>query len=235
MLFRGDITVERIIEENILWEDAHILVCRKEPGMPVQSKKIGQMDMESALKNYLARKHPGKVPYLGVVHRLDQPVEGILVFAKTPYAARKLGAQFGTGEMEKYYLAVVDGRPKNSQGKLENYLQKDVRMNCSRVVPPATLGSKKAVLEYQVSQWGKERTLLEIKLMTGRHHQIRVQMAFAGMPLVGDTKYNPGETGEQWRHIGLCAYKLCFIHPKTNKRMEFETAPHSEAFQEFHA
>ena len=107
------------IEENILYEDKEILVCRKTAGMPVQAAKIGTMDMESALKNYLVKKTPGKIPYLGVVHRLDQPVEGILVFAKTPEAAGNLSKQMMAGGAGKYYLAVTEGKAKNPRKKME--------------------------------------------------------------------------------------------------------------------
>ena len=115
------------IEENILYEDKEILVCRKPAGMPVQAAGIGTMDMESALKNYLAQKIPGKVPYLGIVHRLDQPVEGILVFAKTPGAAGSLSKQIMAGGAGKYYLAVVEGKPERSEGTLTDYLKKNGR------------------------------------------------------------------------------------------------------------
>ena len=113
------------IEENILYEDKEILVCRKTAGMPVQAAKIGTMDMESALKNYLAQKTPGKIPYLGVVHRLDQPVEGILVFAKTSEAAGNLSKQMMAGGAGKYYLAVTEGKAKSSEGTLTDYLKKN--------------------------------------------------------------------------------------------------------------
>ena len=112
------------IEENILYEDKEILVCRKTAGMPVQAAKIGTMDMESALKNYLAQKTPGKIPYLGVVHRLDQPVEGILVFAKTSEAAGNLSKQMMAGGAGKYYLAVTEGKAKSSEGILTDYLKR---------------------------------------------------------------------------------------------------------------
>ena len=184
------------IEENILYEDKEILVCRKTAGMPVQAAKIGTMDMESALKNYLAQKTPGKIPYLGVVHRLDQPVEGILVFAKTSEAAGNLSKQ---------------------------------------VVSANTPGAKKAILHYKVLDQqeinGKSRTLLKIRLETGRHHQIRVQLSHEGLPLLGDRKYNP--SGEKDTSLGLCSSCLEFKHPRTGKMMKFETEPQGSAFLDF--
>lgn len=131
------------IEENILYEDKEILVCRKTAGMPVQAAKIGTMDMESALKNYLVKKTPGKIPYLGVVHRLDQPVEGILVFAKTSEAAGNLSKQMMAGGAGKYYLAVTEGKAKNSEGTLTDYLKKMEKPTCLRWCLPIHREQKK--------------------------------------------------------------------------------------------
>ena len=221
------------IEENILYEDKEILVCRKTAGMPVQAAKIGTMDMESALKNYLAQKTPGKIPYLGVVHRLDQPVEGILVFAKTSEAAGNLSKQMMAGGAGKYYLAVTEGKAKSSEGTLTDYLKKNGKANMSQVVSANTPGAKKAILHYKVLDQqeinGKSRTLLKIRLETGRHHQIRVQMAHAGMPLVGDRKYNPGQNSQE--PLALCSAKLGFQHPVTKKQLEFQVQPAGMAFK----
>ena len=223
------------IEENILYEDKEILVCRKPAGMPVQAAGIGTMDMESALKNYLAQKIPGKVPYLGIVHRLDQPVEGILVFAKTPGAAGSLSKQIMAGGAGQYYLAVVEGKPERSEGTLTDYLKKNGRANMSQAVPENTPGAKKAVLHYRILDQkeinGKVRTLLRIRLETGRHHQIRVQLSHAGYPLLGDRKYNP--SGEKGKSLGLCSCGLEFKHPKTGRLMKFETEPQGTAFLDF--
>lgn len=205
------------IEETILYEDQDIIVCRKPSGFPVQNKRIGSMDMESALKNYLVRK--GEAPYIAIVHRLDQPVQGILVFGKNRESANELSRQIQQGKMEKIYLAAVEGKPEKKEGCLVDEMEKDSRTNTSRVVKEKTKNSKKAVLEYRVIKEVEEGTLLEIHLGTGRHHQIRVQMAHAGMPILGDTKYNPktAETGT-WQEIALCAYRLSFMHPKTKKK-----------------
>ena len=223
------------IEENILYEDKEILVCRKTAGMPVQAAKIGTMDMESALKNYLAQKTPGKIPYLGVVHRLDQPVEGILVFAKTSEAAGNLSKQMMAGGAGKYYLAVTEGKAKSSEGTLTDYLKKNGKANMSQVVSANTPGAKKAILHYKVLDQqeinGKSRTLLKIRLETGRHHQIRVQLSHAGMPLLGDRKYNPGEISQL--PLGLCSCHLIFRHPITGKKMEFQVTPNGESFAGF--
>ena len=223
------------IEENILYEDKEILVCRKTAGMPVQAAKIGTMDMESALKNYLAQKTPGKIPYLGVVHRLDQPVEGILVFAKTSEAAGNLSKQMMAGGAGKYYLAVTEGKAKSSEGTLTDYLKKNEKANMSHVVSANTPGAKKAILHYKVLDQqeinGKSRTLLKIRLETGRHHQIRVQMAHKGMPLLGDRKYNAAD--KSGLPLGLCSCHLAFRHPANGKKMEFKVTPKGETFKGF--
>ena len=226
------------IEKMIIFEDSEILVCRKMAGIAVQNARFGVMDMESALKNYLAAKNPGQMPYLGIVHRLDQPVEGLLVFAKTKRAAAELSRQMTAGMMGKRYLAVTSGQPPHKQGVLENYLKKDGKTNTSSVVAVNTPEAKKARLSYQVLQEiGEEtfssgkKTLIYIQLETGRHHQIRVQMKEAGMPLVGDRKYNSDE--KTFLSLGLCSYQLTFIHPKTKKQMEFEIFPEGDAFVGF--
>lgn len=223
------------IEEMIVFEDKEILVCRKPAGIAVQNARFGIIDMESGLKNYLAAKNPGQMPYLGIVHRLDQPVEGLLVFAKTKQAAAELSRQMAAGNMGKRYLAVTGRQPKEMQGVLEDYLKKDGKTNTSAVVSEKTPEAKKARLSYQVLQSISEesfstgkKSLIFIKLETGRHHQIRVQMKHAGMPLVGDRKYNSEEKTEL--PLGLCSYQLMFTHPRTKKKMKFEIFPEGEAF-----
>lgn len=196
------------IRDWILYEDQHIIVCQKAAGIAVQTARMSQMDMESALKNYL------QSPYLAVIHRLDQPVRGVLVFGKTPLAAKKLNAQVMEHSLGKYYLAEVDGVIPDDTGTLEDYLLKDARTNTSKVVNKGTPNSKKAVLHYRK----RDAHTVEIELVTGRHHQIRVQFANAGMPLKGDMKYNPAAVPGR---LGLCAYHLVFKHPKTGKEMEF--------------
>ena len=142
------------IEDYILFEDKEIIVCRKPAGIAVQNARIGAMDLESSLKNYLAMQAGGgrRIPYLAVIHRLDQPVEGILVFGKTPEAAKSLSAQITAGKMEKIYLAVhMESRPRLGKRKvLEDYLKKDGKSNTSSVVNAHTPGAKKARLSYEV-------------------------------------------------------------------------------------
>ena len=222
---------------QILFEDENIIVCYKPSGVATQTAKVGTPDMVSLLKNYLYKKDQ-KEPYVAVIHRLDQPVEGILVFAKTPAAAKELSRQVQQGGgFGKYYKAVVCGKLNASKGVLENYLIKDGKSNTSRVCSASERDAKKAVLNYDVLDTeeveGQMRSLLRIKLGTGRHHQIRVQMANAGCPIWGDTKYGKTEAAA-WQRIALCAYKLEFIHPKTRKTMTFEIEPEGEGFRCFH-
>lgn len=235
------------MEKNIVFEDEHMIVAYKPAGIATQTARLGQQDMVSELKNYLAKKpeYKGKgEPYLGLVHRLDQPVCGILAFAKTSKAAGALSRQITDRSMQKYYYAVIYGSPKEDIGSLENYLYKDGKTNRSFIVKKDFPGAKKALLRYKriktlmVLEKQQEVSLMEIELFTGRHHQIRVQMAHAGMALIGDSKYGSEAAKELSREVGckepaLCAYKLCFKHPVTGKEMTFERQPEGEIFLPF--
>lgn len=228
--------MQKRIEDMIIFEDREILVCHKPAGLAVQNARIGTMDMESMVKNYLASGQPERVPYAAVVHRLDQPVEGILVFAKTQKAAKELSAQISGGKMKKEYLAVTYGKMDKEEGILEDYLKKDGRSNTSSVVKEGTPGGKKARLQYRLvdkcrDENGKEKFLVRILLDTGRHHQIRVQMAHAGMPLAGDRKYGDGENGGSFP--GLCSASLIFAAPSSKKKMHFQVKPEGEVFRGF--
>ena len=215
---------------RILHEDEHVIVCYKPAGLATQTAKMGAQDMESLLKNYLYKKEK-KMPYVAVIHRLDQPVEGILVFAKTPFAAKELNKGMQGAGFGKYYKAVVCGIPNEKKAVLEDYLIKDGKTNTSRVGKKDEAEAKKAVLAYEVIQQTDNKALLKIKLETGRHHQIRVQMANMGCPIQGDTKYNSAENVDKsWKNIALCAYHLEFVHPKTKKKMVFEIEPEGEGF-----
>lgn len=233
---------------EILYEDPHIIVCFKPHGTATQTRRPGQPDMEHMILNHLAasrRKTTSQKtarPYLAVIHRLDQPVSGILVFAKTPEAARDLNKQLTAEGFGKHYLALVDGIPEKEQGTLTDYLVKDGRTNTSRICKKDTAGAKYAKLSYRVlpdcpssydaifpeedsaeTEPRSPRTLLDVTLDTGRHHQIRVQLAHMGCPIAGDTKYNPNADPSHNRQtLRLCAYKLTFRHPATGKPMYFD-------------
>ena len=229
--------------KNILYEDNDVLVAYKPAGIATQTARVGQQDMVSELKNYLAAKEK-KEPYLGLVHRLDQPVSGVLVFAKSKKAAESLSAQITDGNMKKYYYALIYGVPNKKKEQLVNYLYKDGRDNLSLVVDETFPDGKKAVLKYKhvstlmVLENNEEVSLMEIELLTGRHHQIRAQMSHAGMPLLGDSKYGSLESKELSRVIGcknvaLCAYKIGFKHPVTGEYLTFTKLPEEDFFQPF--
>ncbi len=204
----------------ILYEDSSVIVCEKPAGVPTQSREAMTPDMVSLLKKKMYAKTGAHDPYLAVIHRLDQPVRGLLVFAKTPSAAKALNRQLNDGTFGKFYLARVTGTLPDTQGILEDYLVKEPRTNLSRVCTKDTPKAKLARLSYREIRREGERTLVEIKLITGRHHQIRVQLAHAGCPIVGDLKYNSdGGTGEP---LALCAYRLEFRHPGNGETLCFQ-------------
>ena len=222
---------------EILFEDAHIIVARKPAGLATQSSKVGQPDMVSELKGYLADKEAQNSPYLGIVHRLDQPVEGLLVFAKNSRAAAQLTGQLSRGTLNKYYLAVLCGKPRQEEDCLVDYLYK-TKDNRGQVVEETYPGAKRAQLRYRVLEtltMQTELTLARIQLQTGRFHQIRVQMAHAGLPLLGDFKYGDESVAQLSRsmgvaEVGLCACFLEFVHPVTKKRQVYYSSPRGKAF-----
>lgn len=230
------------MEPEIIFEDQHILVVYKPEGMAVETAKVTEPDLMSYLKKQLGEKQS----YLSMVHRLDQPVEGLLVFAKTPFAAKELSNQIQNNEMKKRYLAAVSTdklfskKQKDKEWeKLEDYLLKDSRANMSKVVSKETKGAKKAVLQYKLVKIDtqEEIAIVEIELVTGRHHQIRVQLSHAGIPLIGDVKYGNGESKEksmqhQVKQTALCAYELEFFHPKTKKPLAFRISPKKKVFSQ---
>ena len=210
---------------RIVFEDDVLIVCHKYPGIAVQTAALGQADMVSELKKYLAGQGE-KNPYLAVVHRLDQPVEGLLVFAKTEAAAASLSKQVQDHDFTKEYTAQVYGKMPQKQGELTDFLVKDARSNTSRVVSEKDKNGKRSVLGYEVSEETEKTQTLRILLKTGRHHQIRVQLSHAGCPILGDTKYGTEEAKryavEQGiKQLCLCASRLEFTHPVTGKQLQF--------------
>lgn len=228
---------------EILYEDQDILLCRKPSGVATQTKRLGQQDMESILKNYRARK--GENPYIGIVHRLDQPVEGIMVFAKNQKAAAGLSAQVREHIVGKHYYAVSAFPPKEAEAVLEAELLADRRTNFTKVIreaeklsPEEKRNLKHAKLSYKLLDSSDGKYLFDISLYTGRQHQIRVQMADMGCPLIGDVKYaqpqdGAGAMGIKPGELALCSYKLQFCHPVSGKKMEFEIKPQGKVFVEF--
>ena len=218
---------------DILYEDGALLVVYKPAQVAVETKKIGQQDMVSLLRNRRAVK--GEEPYIGLVHRLDQPVEGVMVFGKTKEATADLSGQVRERTFGKNYYAIgrFDGTaPLKGQGRLEDAILFDRKNNVSRIVEKNTKGSQQAVLDYSIIGQEAEETCFDITLHTGRHHQIRVQLSHAGYPLIGDRKYGYGTQSES-SSLALCSYRLQFFHPLTKKRMDFTIHPHNPLFCRF--
>ena len=210
---------------KVIFEDNHIIVVEKPPNIPSQSDKTGDLDMLTIVKNYIKEKYnkPGNV-YLGLVHRLDRPVGGVMIFAKTSKSASRLSNQVREKVFKKEYLAVVDGKFENKRGTLVNYLYKDERNNISKVVSKEKKNAKEAKLDYEVIKYNevKNLSLVKINLHTGRHHQIRVQLSNFNHSIFGDQKYGTRGKGKQ---IALWAYKLTIEHPISKEKMEFEDLP----------
>lgn len=210
---------------KVIYEDNHIIVVEKIPNVPSQEDKTGDTSMMTLIKEYIKEKYdkPGNV-YLGLVHRLDRPVGGVMVFAKTSKAASRLSNQVREKVFKKEYLAVVDGKLEQEKGTLENYLYKDKKTNTSYVVNKDKKDSKYAKLDYEVIKYDKENdlSLIKINLYTGRHHQIRVQLSNFGHSIYGDQRY--GSRGKN-KQIALWAYKLIIEHPTKKEKIEFEDLP----------
>jgi 23S rRNA pseudouridine1911/1915/1917 synthase len=210
---------------NILYEDKYILCLEKPQGIPSQSDKTNDPDLMTEAIEYLKKKEAN--PYIGLIHRLDRPVGGVIVFAKTEYANKELSKQVQQRETKKEYMAVVCGKPEDNKGVLEDYLKKLKTINMSKVTTPDDKQAKLAKLEYEVldsvvtDEYGA-LTLLKIILHTGRHHQIRAQLSNAGMPIWGDNKYNRVfMKKKEFTQIALWSYKFGFKHPKTKEYKEF--------------
>ena len=201
---------------NIIYEDNHLLVVEKKINVPTQEDNTKDKDLLTILKEYIKEKYnkPGNV-YLGLVHRLDRPVGGIMVFARTSKAASRLSEQVRNKTFKKTYNAVVIGNIENA-GKLKDNLLKDEKKNIVKV----DKNGKEAILNFKKIDFKDNMSLVEINLETGRSHQIRVQMSHYGYPLFGDQKYNKtAKVGEQ---IALFAKKIEFVHPTTNELLTFE-------------
>ncbi len=204
---------------NIIYEDNHLIAVVKPNGVPVQKDISRDMDLQSYIKRYLKNKHskPGNV-FLGIVHRLDRPVGGVVVFAKTSKAASRLSDQIRKHEWIKKYVAVIEGVPKKIYDHLEDDLIKDRKKNVVKVSDVLNPESKKAVLQYRTVVKNGGRSMVEIFLETGRSHQIRVQFSSRGMPIVNDFKYNPAVKTSPG-NISLWAYSIEIIHPVTKENI----------------
>ena len=224
---------------KVLYEDNDIIVVVKPAGVESQAAKKFAPDMLSEIKKHMVINKlctPGKEPYVAVIHRLDKPVSGVMVYAKTKKAASALSEQVQNRKMDKYYEAVVCGKPVNNVDNFVDYLKKSVDGNYSQIVDKGENESKRAELSYEllktVETENGELSHVRIHLLTGRHHQIRVQFSGHDLPLYGDGRYNPMFVGKR-EPLALCAVSLAFDHPTTGKRMEFSMKPSGGAFRLF--
>lgn len=208
----------------ILFEDNHILVVVKPSNVPSQEDISGDPDLLTILKADIKKRYnkPGNV-FLSLVHRLDRPVGGVMVLARTSKGASRLSEQIREGTFEKTYLCVVNGVPSPKKGRLEHFLEKDRNKNIVKTVKKGE-NAKKAVLEYETLKTSKNLSLLCVNLYTGRSHQIRVQLAEIGCPLYGDRRYGV-ETSKTGQQIALWSYEIAFTHPTGKQQLRFSFPP----------
>lgn len=207
---------------KILFEDKDIIAVHKNAGIATQTAKLTEKDLYSEVKNYLFSK--GEKGTIGIINRLDQPVSGIVLFSKNEKVTAAFTRLMSAGKIQKYYVATVFGVVNPEEGELKNYLKKDGRTNTSMVCNQGDKDAKEARLLYRIIESDEDVTKLSIKLLTGRHHQIRVQMAAAGYPLLGDLKYGSSESiryskDEGIESVALNASRLVFPHPVTKKEI----------------
>ena len=221
---------------EILYEDNHIIVVSKPQGVASQPDETGDKDILTQVKEYIKEKYnkPGEA-FVGLVHRLDRPTGGAMVFAKTSKAASRLSEQMRNGDFDKTYLAVVCGKPREAKGKIISYLKKDEKTNTALIVPQTTTGAKRAELDYEVLSYNQEtdHSLVKVKIYSGRGHQIRIQMKSIKCPIYGDQKY--GGEGMAKVMLNLFATELAFLHPVTKQKLIFRVYPPetSSAWNEF--
>lgn len=209
---------------TVVYEDNHIIVVNKDSGEIVQGDKTGDTPLSDIVKEYIRQKYnkPGNV-FLGVVHRLDRPVSGLVVFAKTSKALTRLNEMFRTGNVHKIYWAITRNIPPQPSGRLEQWIVRNEKQNKSYVYNREVPNSKKAILEYTTISTSDNYTLLEVRLMTGRHHQIRCQLAAMGCPIKGDLKYGAKRSNPDGS-ISLMSHHIEFIHPVSKETINL-TAP----------
>lgn len=207
--------MKKPLEDRILYEDNHLLIVNKEPSEIVQGDKTGDVCLLDDVKSYIKETYnkPGNV-YAGLVHRIDRPVSGAVIFAKTSKALSRMTLKIKEREFSKTYLAVVKNKPPQEAGELSDYMIKNETQNKSYIVSSNTKGAKLAQLRYRLIGASDSYYLLEVELITGRHHQIRAQLAHMGCPIKGDLKYGFPRSNPD-ASISLHAYKLKFEHPTT--------------------
>jgi 23S rRNA pseudouridine1911/1915/1917 synthase len=210
-------------DKQILYEDNHLIIINKCPSQIVQGDKTGDEPLSEQIRDYLKKKYhkPGNV-FCGVVHRLDRPVSGALIFARTSKALARMNEQIKNREIKKIYWAIVKDPPPDQKGHLIHYITRNPKKNKSFIVPEKNPGAKKAELVYTYLQHSEKYHLLEIELLTGRHHQIRAQLAHIGCPIKGDVKYGFPRTNPN-ASIHLHARKIVFVHPVKKEKIIIES------------
>lgn len=205
---------------RVVYEDNHIIIVYKESGEIVQGDKTGDTPLSDIVKDYIKGKYqkPGSV-FLGVVHRLDRPVSGLVVFARTSKALSRLNEMFRNGEVHKTYWAITKNMPAIEEGRLEHWLVRNEKQNKSYAYTKEKPGAKKAVLEYKMIGRTDNYSLLEVRLLTGRHHQIRCQLAAMGCPIKGDLKYGAQRSNPDGS-ISLLSHRVEFVHPVSKERID---------------
>lgn len=219
---------------TVLYEDNHIIVVNKESGEIVQGDKTGDVPLSDIVKDWIKEKYgkPGNV-FLGVVHRLDRPVQGIVMFAKTSKALTRLNEMFKSSDVHKTYWAITSNRPKEQEGTLTNWIVRNEKQNKSYAYDVEKPNSKKAVLHYRLLAASERYNLIEVQLMTGRHHQIRCQLAKMGCPIKGDLKYGAKRSNVDGS-ISLLARRLEFVHPVSKQNIVVEAPlPKDSLWQAF--
>ena len=221
---------------QIIQEDKDIILIYKPAGIATQTARLGEMDLYSEIRNYLAIRSKEREPYLAIINRLDQPVEGLVLLAKNKKAAAFLSEELKQENIKKKYLALVFGTMDDKKGLFIDYLRKNSKTNLSEVVPKENKDAKRAELKYCIRNARDNMTLLSIELISGRHHQIRLQLSHHGYPLLGDLKYGTQNSISCSREqgiqlIALCAYQLSFLHPTSGEQREYEITPKSIAIQ----
>jgi len=211
---------------NVLYEDNHIIVVIKEHNVPTQADESGDLDLLTQVKTYIKEKYnkPGEA-FVGLVHRLDRPTGGIMVFAKTSKAASRLSEQIQEHKTNKVYYVVCEGELRALSETLVNYLKKDEKNNLVKIVTQGDKDAKKAELIYKVLDSKDNLHFIEVKLLTGRSHQIRVQLSGIGLPVYGDVKYNKNTKDKSSKNLALWAGRLEFTHPVTKEKMVFVAPP----------
>lgn len=224
---------KQTVSERILYEDNHLIAVNKLPSEIVQGDKTGDVPLSEDVKQYIKEKYekPGKV-FLGVIHRIDRPVSGVVVFARTSKALSRMNELVKEREIKKMYWAIVKNRPENPEGELRHFLVRNEKKNKSFASISHKKGAKEGVLKYKLQKESKDYRLLEIELLTGRHHQIRAQLAAIGCPIKGDLKYGFDRSNKD-ASISLHARTVAFVHPVSKEPITIIADPPKDVLWDY--